>query len=156
MAWCCQASSHYLNQCWPRSLLPYGVTRPQWVKSLAQINVICWHLGKRWITERLNCGLFGPKPLPEAKLNYCQPRPWKQISVKFWWKHNHFQSRECIWKCPVGHGGHLVWALVSENKKKQFPQSIQSSYDPINFLLKIPHSSPLSMRYGGVLWKFLM
>ena len=32
MAWCHQATSHYLNQCWPRSLLPYGVTRPQWVK----------------------------------------------------------------------------------------------------------------------------
>ena len=31
MAWCCQATSHYLSQCWPRSLLPYGVTRPQWV-----------------------------------------------------------------------------------------------------------------------------
>ena len=32
MAWCRQATSHYLNQCWPRSKLPYGVTRPQWVK----------------------------------------------------------------------------------------------------------------------------
>ena len=32
MAWCHQASSHYLNQCWPRSMLPYGVTGPQWVK----------------------------------------------------------------------------------------------------------------------------
>ena len=31
MAWCRQAPSHYLNQCWPRSLSPYGVTRPQWV-----------------------------------------------------------------------------------------------------------------------------
>ena len=31
MAWCYQATSHYLSQCWPRSLLPYGVTRPQWV-----------------------------------------------------------------------------------------------------------------------------
>ena len=29
MAWCHQATSHYLSQCWPRSLLPYGVTRPQ-------------------------------------------------------------------------------------------------------------------------------
>ena len=29
MAWCHQATSHYLKQCWPRSLLPYGVTRPQ-------------------------------------------------------------------------------------------------------------------------------
>ena len=33
MVWCRQATSHYLSQCWPRSLLPYGVTRPQWVKS---------------------------------------------------------------------------------------------------------------------------
>ena len=31
MAWCRQATSHYLSQCWPRSTLPYGVTRPQWV-----------------------------------------------------------------------------------------------------------------------------
>ena len=29
MAWCRQATSHYLNQCWPRSLSPHGVTRPQ-------------------------------------------------------------------------------------------------------------------------------
>ena len=33
MAWCRQATSHYLNQCWPRSLAPYGITRPQWVNS---------------------------------------------------------------------------------------------------------------------------
>ena len=32
MAWCCQATTHYLNQCWSRSLPPYGVTRPHWVK----------------------------------------------------------------------------------------------------------------------------
>ena len=29
MAWCHQATSHYLNQCWPRSLPPYGVIRLQ-------------------------------------------------------------------------------------------------------------------------------
>ena len=34
MAWCHQATSHYLNQYWPRSLSPYGVTRPQRVNSL--------------------------------------------------------------------------------------------------------------------------
>ena len=33
MAWCFQATSHYLSRCWPRSLSPYGVTGPQWVKS---------------------------------------------------------------------------------------------------------------------------
>ena len=31
IAWCRQATSHYLRQCWSRSLSPYGVTRPQWV-----------------------------------------------------------------------------------------------------------------------------
>ena len=34
MAWCRQATSHYLSQCWPWSMSPYVVTRPQWVKRL--------------------------------------------------------------------------------------------------------------------------
>ena len=29
MAWCCQATSHYLSQCWSRCV---AITRPQWVK----------------------------------------------------------------------------------------------------------------------------
>ena len=33
MAWCRQATSHYLSQCWPSSMSPYGVTRPQWVNT---------------------------------------------------------------------------------------------------------------------------
>ena len=32
MAWCRQATSHYLSQCWPRSLSPDVVARLQWVK----------------------------------------------------------------------------------------------------------------------------
>ena len=31
MAWCRQATSHYLNQCWHSSMSPYGITRCQWV-----------------------------------------------------------------------------------------------------------------------------
>ena len=34
MAWCRQATSHYLNQWWTRSRSPYGLTRPQWVNVL--------------------------------------------------------------------------------------------------------------------------
>ena len=30
MAWCRQATSHYLSQCWSRYLSPHGFTRPQW------------------------------------------------------------------------------------------------------------------------------
>ena len=32
MAWCCQATSHYLNQCLHRSVLPYGATSSKLVK----------------------------------------------------------------------------------------------------------------------------
>ena len=31
MAWCRQSKRYYLSQCRPRSMLPYGVTRPQWL-----------------------------------------------------------------------------------------------------------------------------
>ena len=34
MAWCRLATSHYLSQCWPRSLSSYDITRPQWVNDL--------------------------------------------------------------------------------------------------------------------------
>ena len=34
MAWCRQATGHYLNQCWQRPVTPYGITRPQWVNTL--------------------------------------------------------------------------------------------------------------------------
>ena len=42
MAWCGQATSHYLSQCWPRSLSPYGVTRPQWVKYSTSKEIYTW------------------------------------------------------------------------------------------------------------------
>ena len=35
MAWCHQATSHYLSQWWPRSMSPYGVTRPQRINGLS-------------------------------------------------------------------------------------------------------------------------
>ena len=44
MAWCRQATSHYLSQCWPRSMSPYGVTRPQWVKVMAWACLVPIHV----------------------------------------------------------------------------------------------------------------
>ena len=40
MAWCRQAASHYLSQCWSRSMSPYDVIRPQWVK----MSTLVWFL----------------------------------------------------------------------------------------------------------------
>ena len=42
MACCFQATSHYLSQCWSRSLSPYSITRPQWVNSLETCQNV-WH-----------------------------------------------------------------------------------------------------------------
>ena len=39
IAWCRQARSHYLSQCWPRSVSPYGVTRAQWVNRV--VGAVC-------------------------------------------------------------------------------------------------------------------
>ena len=33
MSWCRQTASHYLSQCWLKSMSPYDVTLPQWVNS---------------------------------------------------------------------------------------------------------------------------
>ena len=37
MAWCRQATNHYLCQRWPRSLPPYVVIRPQWVNAVVEV-----------------------------------------------------------------------------------------------------------------------
>ena len=50
MAWCRQAASHYLSQCWPRYLSPYGVTRPQWVNSRA-VSWLSWLIHRTWMSE---------------------------------------------------------------------------------------------------------
>ena len=37
-AWCHQATSHYQHQCWPSTVLPYGITSPQWVQILGMLS----------------------------------------------------------------------------------------------------------------------
>ena len=35
---CPHGTSHFLNQCWSRSMSPHGATRPRWVESLLQFS----------------------------------------------------------------------------------------------------------------------
>ena len=44
MAWCHQAPSHYMSQCWPRSMSPYGANRPQWIKYVHEDPIFHWWL----------------------------------------------------------------------------------------------------------------
>ena len=69
MAWCWQATSHYLSQCWPRSVSPYGVISPQWVFIRCQVNTL---------------------------LIYCQMDPSKQNGRHF--GRRHFEMNFLEWK----------------------------------------------------------
>ena len=45
-----EATSHYLNQCWPRSPTPYGVTKPQWVKIIT--DDVLAHVTRQWNSSK--------------------------------------------------------------------------------------------------------
>ena len=51
VAWCRQATSHYLSQCWPSSMSLYDVTRPQWVKCQRESTCIFRCLVKQWCSN---------------------------------------------------------------------------------------------------------
>ena len=54
ITWCRQATSHYLNQCWRRSMSSYSVTRPQRISTLQRSRHV-WRvraLGTRVDTSR--------------------------------------------------------------------------------------------------------
>ena len=47
MAWCRQATSHFLSQCWLSSLSPYGVARPQWVNEWYEMAIDTYYIWKQ-------------------------------------------------------------------------------------------------------------
>ena len=60
MAWCLEATSHYLSQCWPRSILPYGIIRPQWVNSLWPNDAIWRQRSGSTLAQVMACCLMAP------------------------------------------------------------------------------------------------
>ena len=72
MARCYHATSHYLSQCWPRSMLPYGIARPWWVtyrRNRCKDIILTTHGGKCLHNYKnkyceasyINCSLVGNK-----------------------------------------------------------------------------------------------
>ena len=53
MACCHQATGHYLSQCWPSFILPYDVTRPQWVKKCMHVTSNTWQMEMILANERI-------------------------------------------------------------------------------------------------------
>ena len=84
MDWCHQATSHYLNQCWLRSLAPYGITGPQWIKILWNLRLRCGcHIGLGWNESRPEQNLFHARLRLKspASLLFTQPFIRAQIKV---------------------------------------------------------------------------
>ena len=52
MAWCRHPISHYLSQCWPKSVSPYGFIRPQWIKLITRTPI---HLKHEHIEAEAKC-----------------------------------------------------------------------------------------------------
>ena len=86
MAWCRQATSHYLSQLWPRSLSPNGITRPQWVNIKTIFPRYEDSHVKDKMVMRLSClvhpGVRDKRRVSEIDLS--QPRH----ETTFWWRHN--------------------------------------------------------------------
>ena len=80
MAWCRQATSHYLSQCWPRSVSPYGVIRPQWVNSLAP---------ERCVSNFTS--VFFQMHFTNFYLEHFLWN-WSQVAVLHWWEVNNWSG----------------------------------------------------------------
>ena len=99
MAWCHEATSYYLSQCWPRSVSPYCVTGLQWVNILLHNhdNDTIWHC-KTWSIGRHFVRYWFVACLaPSHYLN-----PWWPVSLQ--WRHNerdgvsNHQLHDCLIK----------------------------------------------------------
>ena len=111
MTSCWQATSHYRNQCWPNSMSPYVVTRPQRVNSLfpgrcvndvqsaISENIIrtkfmnsSYEIALMWMPhiafENFDIGYryvpAGHKPLPEPTLTQIFAAMWRHWAPKCW------------------------------------------------------------------------
>ena len=102
MAWCRQATSHHLSQCWPRSLTPYGITRPQWVKFIRKPSQ--WSVWISLAIESVHIFAFGftwqdigIPPLPfKAFIKYIIKVCWCKTSGPCW-----EQDFAEIWFCWI-------------------------------------------------------
>ena len=77
MAWGCQAKSHYLSPCWPRSMFPYGITKPQYdIFSCDQAAL--WMVFSVRLSVRLS-HLFDYVPIIVSSWNFQELSHWTRV-----------------------------------------------------------------------------
>ena len=107
MAWCHQSTSHYLSQCWPRSMSPYGVTRPQWVNSqfcgfkicgILKQDILQYWIWKRTLSDRTWIYCHSIFRYVTGIWHCC--KHFSQCECSFQWKlHCHWVK--CLWQCQI-------------------------------------------------------
>ena len=142
MAWCRQATSHYLRQCWPRSMSPNGVTKPQWFNSLSPMRYGCDY----------QCVIEFQTQLGDWYLEYSNIHHWGMNAT---WS--------CWWQDNIGSGNGLV---LSGNKPLPDPMFTKISWrhmvlqghieltDPMLTFLSFGPSQTNFSEMWNIIWNF--
>ena len=91
LAWCHQAASHYLSQCWPRSMSPHSITRPQ-------------RINAGWDNDLMP---DSTKPLPLPMTNHKLLRLSATCFIEIVTKIPTLLFKKQIWKCCLQNGSHV-------------------------------------------------
>ena len=104
MAWCRQATSHYLSQCWPRFMSPYGVTRPQWVNLPYVVGLV----------QDCSNSIANTPSYCSLALSY-QCVSWSETMYAYWQGACQMVRLPwCQWSNPEGYGPN--WPVPQHNK----------------------------------------
>ena len=88
MNWCRLTTSHNVSQCWPRSMSPYDVTRPQWLDTLWPSDTYM----RRWSNQQWFRQWLVAWSAPSHYLNQCWNIVNWTIRHKIQWNFNQNES----------------------------------------------------------------
>ena len=130
MAWCRQATSHYLSQCWPRSMSPYGVIRPKWVNiwyytgsydfTFSFISYKTWIRSPRWFTNKFTA-IHATNYSHGTCFRFCYVKISTGFNHKFHWEISRLPWTISIY---INHINHVV--THSQNKRTTMKPSAYS------------------------------
>ena len=142
MAWSRQPTSHNLSQCWPRSISPYGITKPQWVNTESCHDASFIVIGKAgWSLfptshYRVDSMLTLVEHLTYSMYVIIMGIDEKALS---WFPQQH---HDCIRQCDQHHYHWIVNIFVSHHKHR------------LKNILSGQHSYHCDQRYCH--WKFII
>ena len=97
---CRQATSHYLSQCWPSSMSPYGVTMPQWVKKMMMINKYRFVISLVYRSTDRHGYVYSTLLLTKYSITNTQPSKieyWSDIPLSFVYHYAYFLFHSALY-----------------------------------------------------------